>query len=174
MLCMRKIYTDARASARWPAAQVAERSSTMRCKLCMLRMLCMLCMGEVYRGTGLRSGQLVRGRERIVAVVPMINRSLTSRKSLFKWVSCSWALGYALHEKGLQRQIGDSPLVCSKERRVLKVPRMHCRSTTGQPLCLLFLRFKFPDMPCMKRVYRDKKASVHWSAARTKERFSSS
>ena len=31
----------------------------------------------------------------------------------------------------------------------------------------------FPDMPCMKRVYRDKKASVHWSAARNKERFSS-
>ena len=31
----------------------------------------------------------------------------------------------------------------------------------------------FPDMPCMKRVHRDKKASVHWLAARTKERFSS-
>ena len=31
----------------------------------------------------------------------------------------------------------------------------------------------FPDMPCMKRVYRDKKASVYWSAARNKERFSS-
>ena len=31
----------------------------------------------------------------------------------------------------------------------------------------------FPDMPCMKRVYRDKKASVHWSAARKKPRFSS-
>ena len=32
--------------------------------------------------------------------------------------------------------------------------------------------FLFPDMPCMKRVYIDKKASVHWSAARKKERFS--
>ena len=32
----------------------------------------------------------------------------------------------------------------------------------------------FPDMPCMKRVYRDKKASapVHWSASRNKECFS--
>ena len=30
----------------------------------------------------------------------------------------------------------------------------------------------FPDMHCMRRVYRDKKASVHWSAARKKERFS--
>ena len=26
----------------------------------------------------------------------------------------------------------------------------------------------FPDMPCMKRVYKDNKASVHWSAARKK------
>ena len=31
----------------------------------------------------------------------------------------------------------------------------------------------FPDMPCMKRVYRDKTASFHWSAARNKERVSS-
>ena len=26
-------------------------------------------------------------------------------------------------------------------------------------------------MSCMKRVYRDKKASVHWSAAMNKKRF---
>ena len=32
---------------------------------------------------------------------------------------------------------------------------------------------KFPDMPCVKRVYRNKKTSFHWSAARKKERFSS-
>ena len=40
-------------------------------------------------------------------------------------------------------------------------------------ICKPFL-FKacFPDMPCVKRVYRDKKASVHRSAARNKERFS--
>ena len=31
----------------------------------------------------------------------------------------------------------------------------------------------FPDMPCMKRVYKHKKAPVHQSAARNKERFSS-
>ena len=30
----------------------------------------------------------------------------------------------------------------------------------------------FPDMPCISKVYRDKKASVHWSAARNTERFS--
>ena len=28
-------------------------------------------------------------------------------------------------------------------------------------------------MPCMKRVYRDKKAMVHWSAARNIERYPS-
>ena len=28
-------------------------------------------------------------------------------------------------------------------------------------------------MPCMKRVYRDKEVSVHWSAARNEKRFSS-
>ena len=28
----------------------------------------------------------------------------------------------------------------------------------------------YPDMPCMKRVYRDKNATVHWSAIRNDER----
>ena len=31
----------------------------------------------------------------------------------------------------------------------------------------------YTDMPCMKRACRDKKASVHWSAAKEKERLSS-
>ena len=31
---------------------------------------------------------------------------------------------------------------------------------------------KFRDMPCRKKVYRDNKATAHWSAARNKERFS--
>ena len=31
----------------------------------------------------------------------------------------------------------------------------------------------FPEMPCMKEVYKDKWASVHWSAARNEERSSS-
>ena len=31
----------------------------------------------------------------------------------------------------------------------------------------------FPDMPCTKRFYKDKKATVHWSAARNQERVSS-
>ena len=38
---------------------------------------------------------------------------------------------------------------------------------------LLLIYQEFPDMHCMKRVYRDKKASFHWSAAKKKERFSS-
>ena len=41
------------------------------------------------------------------------------------------------------------------------------QARTNQFLC------EFPDMPCMKRVYRDKKASVHSSASRNEERFSS-
>ena len=32
---------------------------------------------------------------------------------------------------------------------------------------------KFPDMLCMKRVYRDKAALFHWSETRNKDRFSS-
>ena len=36
-----------------------------------------------------------------------------------------------------------------------------------------YIDVTFPDMPCMKRICRDKKASVHWSAARKKERLSS-
>ena len=32
---------------------------------------------------------------------------------------------------------------------------------------------RFADMPCIKRVYRDKKAPFHWSAARKKARSSS-
>ena len=35
---------------------------------------------------------------------------------------------------------------------------------------IFFENLLFPDMPCMKRVYRDKLASVHWSAARNEER----
>ena len=33
--------------------------------------------------------------------------------------------------------------------------------------------YQFLGMPCMKRVYRDKQAMAHWSAARNEERPSS-
>ena len=61
---------------------------------------------------------------------------------------------------------GVGTLVSNQERRAPVVPQMNQGSTAG---CVP----PFPDMPCMKRVYTDKKASVHWSAARKKERFSS-
>ena len=50
-----------------------------------------------------------------------------------------------------------------------------CGAPAGRfPRLFFVLRAeKFPDMPCMKRVYRGKKASVHWSAARNEERPSS-
>ena len=38
---------------------------------------------------------------------------------------------------------------------------------------LVGIRQIFPDMPCMKRVYRDNKASVHWSTASNEERSQS-
>ena len=87
--------------------------------------------------------------------------------------------GHALLEKGLQRQKGAGPLVSSQEERALLVPLLNRLSTAGfvpPPVYIGFPLFvlprRFPDMPCMKRVYRDK-ASVHWSAARNKERSSS-
>ena len=42
--------------------------------------------------------------------------------------------GHALHEKGLQRQIGVGTLVSSQERRALVAPRINRRITAGQPL----------------------------------------
>ena len=48
-----------------------------------------------------------------------------------------------------------------------------CRLRHDPPIVFPSFGFdKFPDMPCMKRVYTDKKASFHWSAARKKERSS--
>ena len=41
--------------------------------------------------------------------------------------------GHALHEKGLQRQIGVGTMVNSQQRRALAVPVMNRRSTAGQP-----------------------------------------
>ena len=41
--------------------------------------------------------------------------------------------GHALHENGLQRQIGVGTLFSSQERRALAVPLINRLSTTGQP-----------------------------------------
>ena len=65
-------------------------------------------------------------------------------------------------------KIGVVTLFSSQERRALAVPRMNRLSTAGFVPPSVFL-----DMPCMKRAYRVKKASFHWSAARNKERCSS-
>ena len=42
--------------------------------------------------------------------------------------------GHTLHEKGLQRQISDGPLVSSQERRAVAVPLINRGSTAGHPL----------------------------------------
>ena len=49
--------------------------------------------------------------------------------------------GLALHEKGLQRQIGFGTLVSSQERRALAVPLINRGSTAGQPLISFLHRF---------------------------------
>ena len=54
--------------------------------------------------------------------------------------------------------------VCEKEQ-AFPAPRMSHYAPISES--------DFPDMPCMKRLYRDKKASFHWSAAKNKECFSS-
>ena len=69
---------------------------------------------------------------------------------------------HALHKKGLQGQVGIGRPASSQP--AVK-PQGNRSSTTA------FVP-PFPDMPCMKRVYRDEKALFHWSAARNKERFS--
>ena len=51
--------------------------------------------------------------------------------------------------------------------------RVICRGGTGRYITRGGRKALFPDMPCMKRTYRDKKASAHWSAARNEERPSS-
>ena len=79
----------------------------------------------------------------------------------------------ALHKKGLT----ETKLVGSHERRASFVPRINRLLSDRQPNVFflhLFIRdfagstYFFSNMPCMKRVYRDKQASVHWSAPRTK------
>ena len=49
--------------------------------------------------------------------------------------------GHALHEEGLQRQIGVGTLVSSQERRALFVPLINRWSNAGQPLILFLRRF---------------------------------
>ena len=75
------------------------------------------------------------------------------------------------------------PLKPSKKRRFNGSPEAQtseilCKPTKEQNhrltggLSPVFITSSFPDMPCMKRVYMDKNASFHWSAARNKARFS--
>ena len=70
--------------------------------------------------------------------------------------------GHALHEKGLQRQKGVGTLVSSQEQRALLVPVINRGKTADKPRISRWSNAGsvplkvFPDMPCMKRVYRDK------------------
>ena len=77
-----------------------------------------------------------------------------------------WFPGHALREKGLQRQKGAAPVVSFQERRAAVVPVIN-RSSIARRVP------RFPDMPCMNRVYKNKRVTVHWLAARNEERVSS-
>ena len=55
--------------------------------------------------------------------------------------------GHALHEKGLQRQIGVVTLVSSQERRALAVPVINRLQTARQPRALFLQRFTY-DFAC--------------------------
>ena len=73
--------------------------------------------------------------------------------------------GHALHEKGLQRQKSFGPLVSSQHERALLVPLINRGQTADKSVMNRLSNagfvppsayIGFPDMLCMKRVYRDK------------------
>ena len=76
-----------------------------------------------------------------------------------------------MHEKGLQRQIGVGTLARSQERRALAVPRINRWTIAGFVTLSVYMGLR--DMPCMRRVDRDKRAPAHWSAATNEQRPSS-
>ena len=72
-------------------------------------------------------GTLVNSQQRRALAVSVINRGSTGYKPRVNRTFCSLnglhrIPGHALHEKGLQRQIGVGTLVNSQQRRALAVP----------------------------------------------------
>ena len=67
---------------------------------------------------------LVSSQERRALAVPLTNRLSSADEPVVNRGFCSsvGSPGHALHEKGLQRQIGDGTLVSTQERRALFVP----------------------------------------------------
>ena len=65
--------------------------------------------------------------------------------------------GHALHEKRLQRQKGVVLLVSSQEQRAYFVPRIRKSLTNRLSIGRYVPPSVFPDMPSMKRVYKEKK-----------------
>ena len=56
------------------------------------------------------------------------------------WARMKKIPGHAVHEKGLQRQIGVGTLVSSQKERALLVPVINRLSTAGQPRVLFLHR----------------------------------
>ena len=91
-------------------------------------------MKKVYRDKK-GVGPLVSSQEEIALLFPLINRLQTSCQPLILFphsvyiTFCLFVLllGHALHEKGVQRQKGDSPLVSSQKERALLVPLINSK-----------------------------------------------
>ena len=73
----------------------------------------------------------------------------------------------------VQKQIGVSTLVSSQERRALFVLLINRGSTADEPVVNrgFCSSVGFLDMPCIKKVRKNKKASFHWVAAKKKSAF---
>ena len=98
---------------------------------------------KVRRDKKKRVGLLVSIQERRTLLVPLVQRRL--------------CLSIGLHWISLVRAATETSrtsfLVCRTEVRIAQS--------------------SFPDMPCMKRVYKDKNAKVHWSTTGNEERLGS-
>ena len=169
MPCMKRVYRDKKASVHWSAAKNKERFSSRGYTVYQ---------PVVNRGfcspVGLSRISLVRASGETFRTV--VFDALGGRGTLGSCANCSVGVPSCSarpRRPAVRRPVASRPWYV----RVLD-------STSTKLWRRLFLipttarlerpsRLGFPDMPCMKRVYRDKKASFHWSAARNKERFSS-
>ena len=154
----------------------------------------MPCMKKVYRDKKASVGPLVSSQEQRGLLIrpgdkPQINRLSTTVQPFVVFLSSIGLnmISLVRASGGMFRRRFLEALGGTKDARFLgelfcrrpdlpgpaPPPRRAPRSDPpvvcpGFGLCTFF-----PDMPCMKKAYRDKKASVHWSAAGNEERPSS-
>ena len=148
------------ANAHWPLINRSS-SSTAVSKFLDIPCVSMACKSEA------RIGLLVRSQERRAAVVP--------------WIKPHANVPVVQHEYKADLDLRtDLRAGRSVRRSILRSPEDLARVGEGEKSrkekkkgerSSRFQPKRFLDMPCVKRVYRDTKASVHWSAARNEERL---